>query len=101
MAMKFNWIPMGKCMVMQINKNSFISELSRQLSYSREKCIIINDILESNFFISKKNKDKIIDEFRQILNVSNEESIKIYDIAVKIIKDKIKDKLKHPFENQD
>ncbi len=86
-------------MGMKMNKNGFISELSKQLSYSKEKCIMINDILESNFFISKKNKDKIIDEFMQILNISNEDAIKIYDIAVKIIKDEIKDKLSHPFKN--
>ncbi len=84
-----------------MNKNGFISELSIQLSYSKEKCIIINDILESNFFISKKNKDKIIDEFMQKLKLSNEEAIKIYDIAVKIIKVEVKNKLKHPFKNQD
>ncbi len=88
-------------MVMKMNKNGFISELAKQLSYSKEKCIIINDILESNFFISKKNKDKIIDEFMQILNASNEEAIKIYDTSVKIIKDEVKNKLKHPFKNQD
>ncbi len=84
-----------------MNKNGFIIELSKQLSYSKEKCIMINDILESNFFLSKKNKDKIIEELMQILNISNEEAIKIYDISVKIVKDEVKNKLKHPFKNQD
>ncbi len=86
---------------MKMNKNEFISELSKQLSYSKEKCFMINDILENNFFISKKNKDKIIEEFIKILNVSNEEAMKIYDIAIKIIKEEVKNKLKHPFKNQD
>lgn len=86
---------------MKMNKNGFISELSKQLSYSKEKCIMINDILESNFFISKKNKDRIVDEFIQKLKVSSEEATKIYDTAVKIIKDEVKNKLKHPFRNQD
>ncbi len=84
-----------------MNKSEFINALSKELSYPKEKCIIINDILESNFFISKKNKDKIIEEFKRILNVSNEEAMNIYDIAIKIIKDEIKAKLKHPFKNQD
>lgn len=88
-------------MVMKMNKNDFVSELSNQLSYSKEKCIIINDILENNFFINKKSKDKIIEEFIQLLNVSDEEAIKIYDIAVNIIKEEVKNKLKHPFRNQD
>ncbi len=100
MDTKYNWIPKERCMVMKMNKNEFLSELAKQLSYSKEKCLMINDILESNFFISKKNKDKIIDEFMQKLKVSNEEALKIYDIAVKIIKDEVKNKLKHPFQNQ-
>lgn len=88
-------------MVMNMNKTEFIDELSNQLSYPQERCIIINDILENNFFISKNNKDKIIEELTQALNVDNEEANKIYDIAVKIVKDEVKDKLKHPFRNQD
>ncbi len=84
-----------------MNKKEFISELSNRLSYSKEKCIMINDILENNFFINKKNKDKVIEEFVQILKVSNEEATKIYDTAVEIIKEEIKNKLKHPFKNQD
>ncbi len=88
-------------MVMKMNKREFINELSVTLSYSDDKCIIINDILENNFFISKKNKDKIIGEFIQKLNVNNEEAIKIYDIAVKIVKDEVKNKLKHPFKSKD
>lgn len=101
MDMKYNWIPKERCMVTKMNKTGFISELSKQLSSSKEKCIMVNDILESYFFIGKKSKDKIIDEFMQKLKVSNEEAIKIYDIAVKIIKDEVKNKLKYPFQNQD
>ncbi len=79
---------------MKMNKTGFINEISKQLSYSKEKCIMINDILENNFFISKRNKDKIVDEFMQKLKASSEEAIKIYDTAVKIIKDEVKNKLK-------
>ena len=88
-------------MVMKMNKSEFINKLSMILSYSEDKCIIINDILENNFFISKKNKDKIIEEFIQKLNVDNEEAIKIYDTAVEIIKNEVKNKLKHPFKSRD
>ena len=85
-------------MVMNLNKTEFINELSSQLSYSKDKCIIINEILESNFFISKKNKDKIIEEFIRKLEINYEEAIEIYDIAIKIINDEIKNKLKNPFK---
>lgn len=88
-------------MVIIMNKTNFINELSMQLSYSKEMCVTINDILESNFFLSKKNKDKIIEEFIQKLDVNNEEATKIYDVSIEIVKDEIKNKLKHPFKNQD
>lgn len=88
-------------MVMKMNKKEFVKELSNKLFYTEDKCIIINEILESNFFISKKNKSKIIEEFIQRLDVKQEEAMKIYDIAVKIINDEIKNKLKHPFRSKD
>lgn len=84
----------------KMNKAEFINELSNQLSYSKDKCSIINEILENNFFISKKNKDKIIEEFIQILDVNDEEAIHICNTAVKIIKNEVKNKLKHPFKSK-
>ena len=88
-------------MVMKMNKTEFINKLSKELKYSKCKCVIINDILESNFFISKKNKDIIIKEFIQKLNVSNEEAKNIYEIAVKILNEEIEFELKHPFKSID
>lgn len=101
MVMKFNSIPKERCMVIQMNKTAFINELSKKILYSKEDCLLINNILEDNFFIASKNKDKIIQDFTQTLNIDNEEATKIYDIAIQIIKDQIKNKLKHPFKNQD
>lgn len=88
-------------MVMNMNKVEFIEALSKELSYSKEKCTIINEILESNFFISKKSKDKIIDELVQNLEINYEEAINVYDIAVTIIRNEVKNKLKHPFKSKD
>lgn len=88
-------------MVMSMNKEKFVSELSKQLNYSIEKCHIINNILENNFVLSKKSKAKIIDDLIGQLDIENKEATKIYDIAIKIINDEIKRKLKHPFKNQD
>lgn len=88
-------------MVTKMNKTDFINKLSKELSYSIGRCMIINEILESNFFISKKNKDKIIEEFIQKLEIDYEEAIKIYDIVVRIVNDEIKNKLKHPFKSKD
>lgn len=88
-------------MVMKMNNKEFIRELENKLSYSEEKCTTINQILESNFFISKKNKDKIIEEFILKLNVNYEEAINIYNTSVNIINNEIKNKLKHPFKSKD
>ena len=57
-------------MVIIMNKNDFINELWKITNYKESDCIIINDILEQNFFISKKNKDKIISEMLLQLNVN-------------------------------
>lgn len=84
-----------------MNKKEFIKKLVKTLNYEENKCIIINDCLEENFFISKKNKDKIINELEIKLDIHYEEALNIYNTAVKIINDEIKCKLKHPFKNQD
>lgn len=86
-------------MVMNLNKREFISELAHELSYPEEKCMLINEILESNFFISKKNKDKIIEALIQKLDIHKEEAINIYNTAIMIIKKEVKNKLKHPFKS--
>lgn len=83
-----------------MNKKEFIRELAKRINYSEERCILINDVLESNFFISKKSKDKILDELITILDVDMEEAEKIYLCAVDIIKRELKDKLTHPFRSK-
>lgn len=88
-------------MVMKMNKKIFIEELSKKLNYEEEKCIVINDILENNFFISKSAKDKIVNELEEKLNISFEEASNIYEVATSIIKEEVKEKIKHPFKNQD
>lgn len=84
-----------------MNKSQFIEKLAKELSYSVDKCIIINEILESNFFISKNNKDKIIEEFVCKLGIDYKDAINIYETAVKIINDEVKNKLRHPFKSKD
>lgn len=83
-----------------MNKREFVRTLSKELNYSEDKCFIINDILENDFFISKNNQAKIITELMQRLNINSEEASSIYDTSIRIIKDEIKYKLKHPFKNQ-
>lgn len=92
---------MERCMVISMNKTEFIKQLASNLSYSEDKCILINDILESNFFISKKSKDKIINELLSKLNVSEEEADNIYNVSCQLLAEEVKNSLKHPFKNKD
>lgn len=86
---------------MKMNKTEFIKELSRVTGYSIDECNIINDVLENNFFISKKSKDKIINELMSKLQINETEATSIYEKAKMIFNDEIKNKLKHPFKSQD
>ena len=88
-------------MVKKMNKEALIELLAEELGYPVEKCILINDVLENHFFLSKKNEETIIDELMQQLEVDHEEANRIYEAAIKIIKEEVKNKLKHPFQNQD
>lgn len=84
-----------------MNKRGFIKKLSERLNYTEDTCIIINDILENNFFISRKNRDKIIQELVSRLDVSEVEAANIYETAKTILNNEIKRKIKHPFGSQE
>lgn len=84
-----------------MNKNGFIKELSKQTGQDEEKCILINDIIENYFIFEKRNKDKIIQDLKVKASLSKDDSENVYDIAIKLITEEIKNKLKHPFKNQD
>ncbi len=88
-------------MVIAMNKKAFLNGLSCQADLNESEAILVNDILEKNFFISKKNKDKIISELVIKLDISQDRAIVIYGISKNIISNEIRDKLKHPFKNQD
>lgn len=85
-------------MVMKMNKQGFIEELVKQTGYNKEKCIIINDSLEDNFLFGENNKVKTINALMNNLKVDEEEANRIYDITRSIIKNAIKNKIKHPFK---
>lgn len=84
-----------------MNKTKFIAKLATTISYPKDKCLIINNILENNFFLSKSNKDKIIKDLINNLNITNEEANNIYTTAINIIKEELTTKFKHPFQTQD
>lgn len=88
-------------MVMKMNKSGFIKELSKETGYDENTCISINEIIETYFIFSKKNKEKIIQDLKTNVNLNEDDAENVYDISIKIIKQEIKNKLKHPFRSQD
>ena len=84
-----------------MNKHLFIEELSKETNLDYDTCSKINDILEHNFFISKKNKDIIITAIVSEIGVDEEKANEIYSSAVSILNRELKDKLLHPFRGQD
>ena len=81
----------------KINKYEFINTIQNKTKLSKEKCLIINDILENNFLLGNKNKQNIINE----LIINEEKAEEIYNISMNIISLSLKEKLKHPFKSQD
>jgi len=83
-----------------MNKSEFIKTLSKKLSISESDALIINNIFEKYFFLSSKNKEKIINELMEAFKITLEEASNIYDIAKNIINKELKYKIFHPFKNQ-
>lgn len=84
-----------------MNKNEFIDELSKVSGYDREKCVLVNDILESHFIVGRKNKEKIVNDFIEKLSFSEEEADKMYNTVMDVFAKGVKDKLLHPFADKD
>lgn len=82
-----------------MNKEKVIKELERVTGLDNNKCTIINSILEDHFLLGKNNKEKIVTDIKTRLNITSEGAEKIYEDAMSIIGNGIKDKLKHPFKN--
>ena len=45
-----------------MNKTKFINKLKNETEYTEDTCILINNILEKNCIIGRRNKQKIINE---------------------------------------
>ncbi len=80
-----------------MNKEEFIKELVKLTNLSEEKCTSINSILEDTFLIGKNNKEKLLSKFEEKLGMTKEEAENIYEKAMSILTNSLKDKLKHPF----
>lgn len=84
-----------------MNKSEFIKQLQEKLNIEESKAKEIADLLEDNFLIGKKNKEKTINLFMEKLNVSEEEADNLFNTSCDIIKDNLLEKIKHPFKDLD
>lgn len=84
-----------------MNKEQYIKVLQEKTKLPEDKCIIINDILENHFILGKKNKQKIINDLRETLNIDEVDADEIYNICIEIISSSLKEKLKSPFKSND
>lgn len=64
---------------------TIINELIEKTNKSENECKIINEILESHFIIGRNNKEKIINDFKEKLNIDYKEADKLYNICSEII----------------
>lgn len=100
MVMKFKEIPKERCMVKKMNKSGFIEELEEKTNLPKDSCILITEVLENHFFLGEKQKELVINELKEKLQVDESEAVKLYEIAKNILKSELKNKLKHPFGKQ-
>lgn len=80
-----------------MNKTEFIQEIQTKTGYTKEQCILINDVLESHFVFRKKNKPLIVVDIAERLSVDETEADSIYELCMSIIRTEKKNALKHPF----
>ena len=84
-----------------MNKTGFINQIMVEANVDIATATIINDCMEENFILGKKNKEKTINSMIEKLNINEETADNYYNIASSIIAKNIKEKLKHPFKSQD
>lgn len=84
-----------------MNKHELIEKLSEKIKCNREDATKIIEVFNNNFFISKSSKDKIISEIEASLQIEKQEANHIYLETIEIIKEELKNNLKHPFRSKD
>ncbi len=84
-----------------MDKNMFLKELKKVTNYSDEECIKINDIVEDTFIVGRKNKDKMTDGLMKSLGISYDDADELYNTVISILVNRVKDRVKHPFKNDD
>lgn len=83
-----------------MNKANFVEKLNKETGYDKEKCMIVNEVIESHFIIGKNNKAKILNDFKDKLNIDKEEAENVYNKCISILGNTFKTKIRHPFKSK-
>ena len=65
--------------------NSIKEKLKELTNRSEEEVVIIDEILNNHFIIGKNNKEKIVADFKEKLNITDEEADELYNQCSEII----------------
>lgn len=65
--------------------NNIKEKLKELTNRSDEEVVIIDEILNNHFIVGKNNKKKIIADFKEKLNLNDEEADKLYNQCSEII----------------
>lgn len=65
--------------------NNIKEKLKELTNKSDEEINVIDEILNSHFIVGKNNKEKIIADFKEKLNLSDEEADNLYNQCSEII----------------
>ena len=65
--------------------NNIKEKLKEVTKRSDEEIVIIEEILNNHFIVGKNNKEKIIADFKEKLNITDEEADNLYNQCSEII----------------
>ena len=83
-----------------MNKTVFLEKICKETGYDIDKCKIVNDIMESHIIIGKNNREKILNDFVNRLDIDREEASILYNKCVQILGTEFKNKIRHPFKSK-
>lgn len=72
-------------MEMKMSRECFVEKLQEKNGRTEEECGIIKDILDSHGVIGRKNKEKIIADFIERINLNEKDADKLYNDCMEII----------------
>lgn len=68
-----------------MNKQDYIKLLVEKTNRSEDECILLNKIIENHFIVGKTNKEKIINDIIQNLNLEYNEADELYNTCIENI----------------